>query len=116
MSNFKVSRSTLAVATLLGLGALGFSSLSAHADVTGQLMQCKTFSKQKVISCCDRIIKYNKKPIWMIENNQSCHTAVKCILKKPSITYVRKPLCYVDVNIPIGGGSSVPVLQFRGKN
>jgi hypothetical protein len=110
MSNFNITGSKILIATLLGLGALGVSGISAKADVTNQLGKCQSFSKEKVVRCCDHIIRYSKKPNWMIENQDNCATVVKCIVSREN-----KQFCYVKHDIPLGGGggSTIPVLRLQ---
>ncbi len=114
MSNFNISRSKLIVTAALGLGVLGFSTLSAHADVTGRLSQCRSFTKGKVVNCCEQILRREKKPMWMLESHDNCKTAAVCVLKKYGITYVRKPTCYIQVKFPETHESTPPV-QRRGR-
>ncbi len=108
MTNLNFSCSTFVIATLFGLGALGFSSFSAQAGATADLGKCRAFTKEKVVSCCNHIIKFEKKPMWMLETESSCQSVVKCAPKKTPATYVAKPRCYVEVQFTPNGGSSGP--------
>jgi hypothetical protein len=143
MSNTNINGSKLLVAALLGLGALGFSGISAKADVTGQLNQCRASTKGKVIQCCETILKTGKKPFWFTENKKSCGSAVVCVRRNPSETAVlveglapqginskeaplaeapaptpkKKPTCYIAMDIPVGGGGAAisTVAKLRGR-
>ena len=133
MSNYNINGSKVLIAALLGLGALGFSGISAKADVTSQLGHCQAFTKEKVVRCCDQILKIEKKPYWFTENHMTCGTAAVCDKRitlrdaapvglaevaqaAPAeqalvITPKRKPSCFIVLNIPIGGGGgSTPTL------
>ncbi len=120
MTNLNLSRSTLAVAALLGLGALGFSSLAAHADVTGRLGQCQAFTKEKVVRCCDQIVKSNNKPMWMLESRDSCQSAAVCVGKSYSTSLtsvsVRKPRCTIQIKYnDYQGTSKITAPKGRGQ-
>ena len=67
----KICLSIVSVAMLLTLGHMG----SAQA-VTG-LGQCTSSSRDKTISCCDKLYAKHK-PVWMTSGQSSCRTAVSC--------------------------------------
>jgi hypothetical protein len=107
MTNVKF---TLAVATFVGLSAFAMSSLQAKAGVMEDLGKCRFYTKEKVIACCNRIIKFEKKrPYWMIETESSCQTAAYCVPKKYGRTYLGKPRCYIEVKHKDGGNGFTPV-------
>lgn len=111
MSNFNTTRSTLTITTLVGLSALCFSALSAHADVTGRLNQCRMSTKDRVVSCCEQILKHEKKPMWMVESHDTCRSVAVCVGKKYGITYSRKPKCFIQIKFPETRQSTVTVPQ-----
>ncbi len=120
MTNLNFSRSTLAVATFLGLGALGFSSLAAHADVTGQLGQCRAFSKEKVVRCCEQIVKNHHMPLWMIDSHDTCQSATVCVGKSygNSLTTanMRVPRCSIQIkHNDYQGTTKQPAPKGRGQ-
>jgi hypothetical protein len=106
MTNVKFS---LVAATFVGLSAFSMSSLSANASMMEDLGKCRFFTKEKVVACCNRIIRLEKKrPYWMIETESSCQTAATCVPKKYGRTYLGKPRCYVEVKHKDGGGANNP--------
>jgi hypothetical protein len=96
MNTFQTSLSLSAVAVIGSLLAMPLLTSEANASVTSQLMNCQFNSKQKSIDCCQKILRSEKKPIWMVNAGGSCSSVVKCVgggnAPRPlSITYVPKP-------------------------
>jgi hypothetical protein len=78
MTNILMNRKTLFTAAIMAVGAIGFSSLGAQASSTSSLAQCKAFSREKVVKCCDTVLKQQGAPAWFRESNMSCSSAVSC--------------------------------------
>jgi hypothetical protein len=78
MTNIFVTPKTLVLSAAVAFGAIAFSSFSAQASITDNLAKCQSFSKGKVVSCCNTVITQQGKPLWFIENNMSCSSAVSC--------------------------------------
>jgi hypothetical protein len=72
------SRSAIAVAALMTLGALSFSSMQAQASTPTSLGNCRAFNKEGVVKCCETYVEKYGLPAFFYDNNSSCQTAVKC--------------------------------------
>jgi hypothetical protein len=79
MNTLQTSLSLSAVAVIGSLLAMPLLTSEANASVTSQLMSCQFNSKQKSVDCCQKILRTQKKPIWMINAGGSCSSAVKCV-------------------------------------
>jgi hypothetical protein len=109
MNTLQTSLSLSAVALVGSLLAMPLLTSTANASVTSQLMNCQFNSKQKSIDCCQKILRTQNKPIWMINAGGSCSSVVKCVggggAKGPlAVTYVRAPKRCV-VYIPNDNGN-----------
>ncbi len=82
MTNLFASRKTITAAFLMAVGLIAISNSTAQANTATKLSQCRAFTKEKVVKCCEHIIHLEKKPIWFTENNLSCNTAVVCTGRK----------------------------------
>jgi hypothetical protein len=110
MTNFKT---TLIATAFVAFGALSVSSLTAKADITGNLMRCQAYNAEKVIRCCDQVIQTSGRPFWMIENNVSCQSAVACVGggRRPGsrtaalLVLNPKKLCGISVRFNDGQGT-----------
>jgi hypothetical protein len=78
MTNFMTSRSAIAVAALMTLGALSFSSMQAQASTPTSLGNCRAFNKEGVVKCCETYVEKYGLPAFFYDNNSSCQTAVRC--------------------------------------
>jgi hypothetical protein len=78
MTNSILNTKTAIATAIIAFGAFGISTLSAHAGSTASLAQCKAFTKEKVVKCCDTVIKQQGAPLWFREANMSCSSAVSC--------------------------------------
>jgi hypothetical protein len=79
MTNFMTSRSAIAVAALMTLGALSFSSMEAQAGSSPtSLGNCRAFNKEGVVKCCETYVEKYGIPAFFYSNNSSCQTAVRC--------------------------------------
>jgi hypothetical protein len=113
MSNFNISISKLSIATLLGLGAFGFSGLAAHADTTSRLNQCRAFTLEKTARCCEEIVKISGKPMWMLDNHDSCKTAAMCVGKSSRRSKTR---CQIQIRYDNNQGNAPkPSTKTRGR-
>jgi hypothetical protein len=105
MTNFKTS---LIITAFLSLGALSLTSISAKADVTGQLGQCRAFTTEKVVRCCEHIIRTSGRPAWMIDNHDTCRTTVSCSGKQKLGAVSRRRLCNIQVTFAGNPSSGTP--------
>ena len=110
----KTALFTTAAAVSAAVLALPLLASSASASATSKLMSCQFDTKNKVVDCCQRVIRDEKRPMWMPAGNGGCASVAKCVGggKKPSavaIAYVptRKPKCGIYIpQIQDGGGSN----------
>jgi hypothetical protein len=98
-----LSLSTLAlVGALFALPAI---SSDANASATSQLKRCQFNTKQKVIDCCEHVLRTERKPFWIHDARGSCETLAVCTGKRSAS---RK--CWVRYEQEIyrrdGGGNS----------
>jgi hypothetical protein len=109
-----LSLSTLAlVGAIFALPAI---SSDANASATSQLMRCQFNTKQKVVDCCQRVLRDERKPQWMKEASGNCSSAAVCVPGKKQgrspISFVaakQKPKCFIKIrnyDEPIKGGES----------
>jgi hypothetical protein len=75
MTTFK---SVLSLSTFAALIAIPLMISGAQASTTGKLLACQANSKQGVVDCCERILRTNKRPLWMIGGGSSCNSAAVC--------------------------------------
>lgn len=95
MTNIFISSKTVALAAVVAFGAIAFSSLSANASSPSGLSQCKAYSKEKVVKCCETVIKQRGAPRWFLENNSSCSSAATCTSGGISLTHGETRRCYI---------------------
>jgi hypothetical protein len=121
MTNFN---STLIATAFVALGALSVSSLTAKADITGNLMRCQAYNAEKVIRCCDQVIQTEGRPFWMIENNVSCQSAVSCVgggrpsrdVAAARIAYNPKKHCAISIKFNDSQGTPGRTGKPRGQS
>jgi hypothetical protein len=51
----------------------------AKASTTSKLMNCRYDSRQKVMDCCQRVLRTESKPYWISSGTGSCSSVVKCV-------------------------------------
>ncbi|MDE2385429.1 MAG: hypothetical protein KGO53_12505 [Alphaproteobacteria bacterium] len=90
------------------------AALSAPASADGSLAnKCVGNSKGEVLSCCKTWVKRNGKPLWMMQSNSSCETAVVCRARPPVVRLapaadtaspmdvaIALPRCFIDQQGP----------------
>jgi hypothetical protein len=66
-------------------------------------------AQEKIVRCCERIIKTGGRPAWMIDNHDTCQTSVVRSggKKYPGIA-ARPAICYIRVRFNDGTGDSKP--------
>ncbi len=67
-----------AAAALGAAAMLSMLSFGGSAEAAQSLSSCKGATASKVISCCEKMVKENGRPTWMIETKTSCHQAAVC--------------------------------------
>jgi hypothetical protein len=53
---------------------LSFGSTAEAANI----LSCQGNTAGKVISCCEKLVKKNGRPVWMIQDGTSCKKAAVC--------------------------------------
>jgi hypothetical protein len=108
--NFAFSLTAAAMVMGLAYAASG----SAEASMTSRLQNCIYPNKNRVISCCQQVIK-RKKPFWMMESGASCASAAVCSTKKvidtsaiTHVAYKKVKVCSIQVMTPPPGGGGSP--------
>jgi hypothetical protein len=108
----------LSLSTLALVGAmftLPAISTDANASATSKLMRCQFLTKQKVVDCCQRVLRTEKKPYWLHDTGGSCSSAAVCVPGKPAklalthVAAVKKPRCFIKMvygDTPIKGGDT----------
>ena len=97
--------STAAAALSAAVLAMPLLAGSASASTTSKLMSCQFDTKNKVVDCCQRVLRNEKRPMWMPAGNGGCSTVAKCVGGgkggKVAISYVaapgRKPKCGIYI-------------------
>jgi hypothetical protein len=103
MTKFNSMLSLSALTFAGALFAMPLLSSGAQASVTSDLMQCKFNTKQKVVSCCQRILHDRKRPTWMPGGENACGQASVCIgsSRKGRVSAVAvaqaKPRCFIRI-------------------
>jgi hypothetical protein len=107
---------TIPVASLALLGYALLAS-SAQASVTSELNKCRYDTKQKVIECCNRVLRDEDKPQWMLESNRNCRSAAVCFGQAKgggspvAIAYVAakpKKKCFIKIQLETYDGGDTP--------
>jgi uncharacterized membrane protein len=83
----------------------------AKASTTSKLMNCRYDSRQKVMDCCQRVLRTESKPYWISSGAGSCSSVVKCVGGGKKTTYgvtasvANKPKrCFVAIPNENSGG------------
>jgi hypothetical protein len=74
----------------------------AKANATSKLMNCRYDTRQKVMDCCQRVLRTESKPYWISSGLGSCSGAVRCVGggKKPTyatIAAIKPKRCFIVV-------------------
>jgi hypothetical protein len=102
--NIISTRNVIAAATVAVIAGLAFTAPTASAATYDNLNKCHFATKERVIKCCETIIRKKGKPWWFVETNSNCNTAAVC-RRKVTVTHVSKPRCYVQVKFPEAKGA-----------
>jgi hypothetical protein len=105
---------TIPVAAIAFLGYAVIAS-SAQASVTSKINNCRYDTKQKVVDCCERALRNEDKPAWMVESGRSCSAAAVCVKVRarggrPTVSYVSatpmKKRCFIKMQIELNDGGN----------
>ncbi len=87
----------------------------AKASTTSQLLNCRYDTRQKVMDCCQRVLRTNTRPYWISSGAGSCSAVISCVGggKQPT-TYAatvvppnpKKCFVYIPSDESIDGGKS----------
>jgi hypothetical protein len=111
MTTFK---SVLSLSTFAAIIAIPMLVSGAQASTTTKLLSCQANSKQKVVDCCERILRTNTRPYWISSGTGACGGVVVCKGGgKPSKTVLtavvaakpKRCMVYVPGEDTIGGGN-----------
>lgn len=50
----------------------------AQASTTSKLMNCRFDTRQKVMDCCQRVLRTETRPYWISSGSGACSGAVQC--------------------------------------
>ncbi len=96
MSAFKFS--IAAAFAFVGYAAL---TSGAEASTTSQLNKCRYNDKRQVVECCERILRDEDKPYWMVEGGHNCNSSAVCTPKRRGFQKASfsaaKPRCYIRI-------------------
>jgi len=85
MTRFNNTRALSLAAALAATATIAVFAQIGPASAARNVLSCEGNSRLKVIDCCQKI--YNqRRPLWMMNGNVSCHTAVQCRAGKRSVT------------------------------
>jgi hypothetical protein len=101
-------RNLIAAAAIAVVAGIAFTSSSASAATYDNLNKCHFATKEKVIKCCETIIRKKGRPLWFRETSSNCSTVVVC-RRSTAITHVAKPRCYVQRKFPESKSVTAPV-------
>ena len=77
MSKFIENPKFSAVAAMGAAAVFSVLSFGGNAEAAS-VLGCKGATASKVKSCCERIVKEDGRPAWMIKSDTSCSEAVAC--------------------------------------
>jgi hypothetical protein len=118
-------KSVLSLSALAVIVAMPLMMSGAQASTTTKLLSCQADSRQKVVDCCQRILRTNTRPYWISSGTGACGAVVACKAgksSKPTFAAVVAPPKKCVVYIPeidtIGGGKGddTPVPNSNPRN
>jgi hypothetical protein len=71
-------KSVLSLSTLAAIVAIPMMVSGAQASTTTKLLSCQADSRQKVVDCCQRILRTNTRPYWISSGTGACGAVVAC--------------------------------------
>jgi uncharacterized membrane protein len=87
----------------------------AKASTTSQLLNCRYDTRQKVMDCCQHVLRTNTRPYWISSGAGSCSAVAKCVGggKQPTsyaaaVVPPKAKKCFIAIPLEdaIGGGKS----------
>lgn len=82
------SGTTLIALSLTGaILALPLLVGDAKASTTSKLLNCRYDTRQKVMDCCQRVLRTESRPYWISSGTGSCGSVVKCVGGGKKATY-----------------------------
>lgn len=104
------SRNILAAAAVSIIAGLAFNTSSVSAASYDNLNKCHFATKEKVIKCCETIVRKKGMPRWIIETGNSCRTIVVC-KRSRAVTHVAKNRCFIQRRNKAPRSDSLPVRE-----
>ncbi len=106
--NKTITNRTIAAAAFGAAAVLSLLSSGGSAEAAS-VASCKGSSRAAVVSCCERLVKKNGRPFWMIQSGTNCQAATVCHSGKggiPGIAAVAAKPCHIQIvqKIKEGGG------------
>ena len=108
-----ILKSVLLLPALATIIAMPLMMSGAQASTTTKLLSCQADSRQKVVDCCQRILRTNTRPYWISSGTGACGAVVACKAvgkpSKPILTAAvapkpKKCIVYIPGEDTIGGG------------
>jgi hypothetical protein len=90
-------------AAAFGAAAL-FSMLAFGSTAEAKsVLSCQGGTSKKVVDCCEKLVKENGRPHWMIQNGTSCQKAAACRGGPNDVLVIALVVkrCYIKYPIPI---------------
>jgi hypothetical protein len=105
-------KSVLSLSALAAFVAMPLMMSGAQASTTTKLLSCQADSRQKVVDCCQRILRTSTRPYWISSGTGACGAVVACKPggkpSKPTFAAVapkpKKCVVYIPGEDTIGGG------------
>ena len=80
-----------------GAAAL-FSMLSFGSTAEAKsVLSCQGGTSKKVVDCCEKLVKENGRPYWMIQAGMTCKKAAACRGGLIGIAAVANKRCYIRI-------------------
>ena len=98
------------VAAAFGAAAIfGMLSFGSSAEAAKSVASCQGATANQAMSCCEKFVKENGRPLWMIQTRTSCREAAVCRGGKSGIIGIAEAAvkrCHIHVVeiIKEGGG------------
>ena len=93
MSKINMQVTFSAAAAVGAVVLFSLLSLGGRAEAASGIFSCQGTNASQVTSCCDKYVKKNGMPHWMIEAHASCKQATACASQWQS----RKKRCFIHI-------------------
>jgi hypothetical protein len=79
MTKIQFGMTVTALAITAAFLALPLLVGDAKASTTSKLMNCRYDTRQKVMDCCQHVLRTEAKPYWISSGTGSCRSVVRCV-------------------------------------